>query len=340
MSNIDLYHHSIYNLIMFEITTNKIYLFSRSTKKSRISEIDIIRGICIILMIVDHFFLIFGTISKMLFTNVPTTSPMGLLRQYCSWWWNWDFRINARIFVLCVFFFISGVSSAFSRNNIRRGIWIVIVSLIINCVMFGAEVYLGFNGMLTYFGAINSFGTTILIFALYEWLMNKLKIKDPYRLRITLIIGLVFSLIGFTATTLLGSFTYVSKSNVDFITFIEHALGFTRISSVGDYLPLLPYFGFFFFGAGFAAILYKNKESIFSPLYKYIPEKPIKSNYSKQYAYYLSWSTYITYSVYNSIIFLIKKTGRYSLIVYLLHQFVLILILIIVMYSLGYSIQF
>ncbi len=325
---------------MFEIDATNIYQFSRSTKKQRIPEIDFLRGLCIFLMLLDHFFLIFGEMNKTIFGTISATSSIYMLYRYSVWWWSWSVRVNARIVIICIFFFVSGVSSFFSRNNIRRGLWIFIVSLIINAAMFGAEEYLGISGMITYFGAINCFGVTILIYALYELLMNKLKVKEPYQLRISLIIGLITSLIGFTASLLFDFSVQVSRDSVDFITFIKHVFGFARIENVGDYLQLLPYLGFFFFGAGFAAILYKNKESIFTSLFKYIPTRPKKSEYSNILAYSLSLGVYSIYSVFNSIIFVIKKGGRYSLIIYLLHQFIFLLILFIVMYSLGYSIQF
>lgn len=85
-------------------------------KTKRIHEIDIIRGILVLLMICDHFILIYYN-SSVLLNDVKINSSFYLLAgNYLSS----SIRLNLRVIVLCIFFILSGICCNFSRNNIKR----------------------------------------------------------------------------------------------------------------------------------------------------------------------------------------------------------------------------
>ena len=355
---------------MFNVGSINIFQFSREKTKSRISEIDFLRGVCILLMVLDHFFYQFGYLVEYIFGEISATSPVYMLHIFSQWWRNWDVRINVRYIVLTLFFFLSGICTTFSRDNLKRGLLTFFVALIINIFMLAID-HIAVSGMKVLFGAINCFAICILLYALYEIFLNAIKFKEPYRMRLTFIIGLIGTIIGFCATSffdraLITLTDTVKVDNVSITTYVNldkyilMVLGFYSYRGTGDYMPLLPYLGIFFLGASFATILYKNKKSLLKPLNKYalklpkleyyinsikIPDNSLSTISSievvKVYTLFiLNWIMYIPYKLCAYIVKVVRYAGKHSLIIYILHQLIVLIVVVIIMYALGYTLQF
>lgn len=98
--------------------------------KDRIIEIDIFRGILILLMIFDHFMLIFFNLySIFCFTDYS-------LYYFSNWYLSSIWRTSIRIIVLCLFFIISGICSNFSNNQYVRTIKIIAYSLLFSFITY------------------------------------------------------------------------------------------------------------------------------------------------------------------------------------------------------------
>lgn len=89
----------------------------KGVKKERIQSIDALRGLAVLLMVVHHFLY-----DLCAFLNAP-------------WWLFANPVFNFLHYVFAgVFIFLSGVSSRFSRSNIKRGAIVAAIALAISIV--------------------------------------------------------------------------------------------------------------------------------------------------------------------------------------------------------------
>lgn len=99
------------------------------TNQKRIWEIDLVRGILIILMIVLHILF-----NLEYFYNLPINYSYGFVNV-------------VRIIVASFFILISGISTSFSRNSFKRGLMVFSVAMIITLItyIFNNEAYIVFG---------------------------------------------------------------------------------------------------------------------------------------------------------------------------------------------------
>ena len=111
-------------------------------KRKRIDLIDALRGLAVILMVIHHFFydlVVFLGAPAWLFSN-----PV----------FNFLHYVFAGLFI-----FLSGVSSRFSRSNIKRGIKVLAVALVITLVT-------AFMDMPIWFGVLHLLGFCMVFYGL------------------------------------------------------------------------------------------------------------------------------------------------------------------------------
>ncbi|MDK2799094.1 MAG: hypothetical protein PWP27_1983 [Clostridiales bacterium] len=188
--------------------------------KRRIWEIDFIRGIAIVLMVVFH-----------LVVDLKDFYSYDI--EYLSGFWYYVGKLSAILFIL-----ISGVSSTFSKHNIKRGSVVFSFGLLLSVITFfySPKDYIKF-------GILHFLGTSMI---LYHFL-NKLEKKYIFLLGTTIIIlGNIFSNI-VVNTPYLFPFGLIDKN----------------FSSL-DYYSLFPWFGLFLYGTLIAKTLYIEKKSLFS----------------------------------------------------------------------------
>lgn len=110
-------------------------IFKPAPADGRIQSIDALRGLAVILMVIHHF--LFDLVE---FLNAPA--------------WLFDnpvFNILHYIFA-GVFIGLSGLSSRFSRSNVKRGIKVAVIALIITLVtwLMGMEILFGVLHLLAF----------------------------------------------------------------------------------------------------------------------------------------------------------------------------------------------
>lgn len=180
---------------------------STAPQKSRYYALDALRGLSILLMVAYHFgynLVLFGIAPPSLIYN-PLLNVL-------------------QPFFASVFIAISGASSTFSHNNLRRGVKILLCALLVSLAtyLFNPDAYVRF-------GILHFLGCAALIFELLRPLIDK-----------TLRFGWLW-LVPFFAAYFLLDRTFP----------FEHlwALGLRSPSfSSTDYFPILPWIFMYFFG--------------------------------------------------------------------------------------------
>lgn len=199
-----------------------------SSGRKRIYLIDELRGLCVLCMIVYHGLY---TLSFMFGLEFAEKALI--------------FFSPAQPFFAGLFVFISGISSKLTHSNIKRGIKLLIASIILSLVTIVIFPMFSLYGCDIYFGILHLLSASILIYSASYRLFNK----------IVPILGIIIFLMLFFFTYKVPS-GYLGVSGVgmtlpqklystDFLFF----LGFPNADFFSaDYFPLLPWFFMFITG--------------------------------------------------------------------------------------------
>jgi len=227
----------------------------------RIWEIDFLRGLSIILMVLYH---LLYDLTEM--RGLKTLFGIEVNLYSVSW-------LVAQNFFAGLFIILSGISSTLSRGNIRRALKLLGVAAVITAVTY---IYDSSSAIL--FGILHCLGICILIYGLT---LHKAKL-----LACACAGALVF---GLTAARAL----LLKNAPVHTNWLLPFGITGDTFASL-DYFPLLPWFGIFLAGAALGKSIYSRRRSV-------IP-KPWPETF-------------------------INAAGRHSLLIYVVHQPVLIAIL-------------
>ncbi|MCM1043759.1 MAG: DUF1624 domain-containing protein [Corallococcus sp.] len=228
-----------------------------SLAPKRIWEVDFLRGLMILFVVMDHFF--WDVIS---FKNYYNSAFFKWLLSIAE-----SYRSSITVFgklekvthvaFITMFVLLSGVSSSFSRSNVKRGIKMTIFAIAFSAVTFAVSTIVNNSRVLIVFNVIHVLAFSCLIWSGIEFIGTKLKknwqkniygVSCAVLLLISLIVGYYFD--KYPADDL-GIFAFLIKST--------NAAQF----SPGDYLAFFPYFGWFLLGAFFGKKLYKEKSTLF-----------------------------------------------------------------------------
>lgn len=265
------------------LTTLPIKEKEELNKKSRVWEIDFLRGFSIILMVFDHMmWSIYDFVYKFFDVNVtyystgfspnlPNENGISLpsylysYMQFGASYYNWDVRIAFRHIVLIIFFVICGIAFTFSKNNIKRGLILLGCGVLITALT-GVGVALDLFSLKTTFipfGVLSCFGAIILVVYFAKWLTLKLSknnIKTWYAVSFTISLISIFLTIFYQVSG--TDFDFASDDPLGiFIGIIGSIFGFSKWG--GDFFPLFPYLAYFLIGEFIGLTVYKNKESLF-----------------------------------------------------------------------------
>lgn len=194
--------------------------------KKRIWELDALRGLCILGMVVVHFVYDLVELYGLIEWEYPP------LFSFVMDWGG------------VLFLLISGISVTLGSRCIRRGLLVFASGLIVSAVTYGMY-HFGFAGksLIIYFGVLHCLGVCMLLWPLFR--------KLPHWA--LAFFGAALVALGFYVATLPGADTYL---------LMPFGLPWENFAS-SDYFPLLPYFGFFLLGSALGKSVYRNKESLF-----------------------------------------------------------------------------
>lgn len=227
-------------------------------KKERFWELDFLRGLCVVLMILDHFMFCISYVAPYV-NDVLGTGVFENSYAFAELFDESAFIESCRFIVRCMFFALCGVSCTLSKNNFFRFVPLAAVAVLINvaCAVLDAA---GFGGFTVIFGVFHMLASSVLAFALLDGAVSLalLLIKDnkkreaaePFARFLPGLCGLALLFAFFSQWGALSSYGGLHLvSNVpasgdhtaDLITGIFVETKNSAYAGTADYFPLLPW---------------------------------------------------------------------------------------------------
>ena len=193
--------------------------------KKRIWELDALRGLCILGMVVVH--VIYDLVE--LYGLIEWEYPP--LFTFVQQWGG------------VLFLLISGICVTLGSRCIRRGLLVFACGLVVSGVTYGMY-HFGFSGksIIIYFGVLHCLGMCMLLWPVFR--------KLPHW---------ALALAGIALVA--GGFYVRSLPWVDTHYLMPLGIPWKGFAS-SDYFPLLPYLGFFLLGSALGKSVYRNKETL------------------------------------------------------------------------------
>ncbi|HNX16196.1 MAG TPA: heparan-alpha-glucosaminide N-acetyltransferase domain-containing protein [Bacilli bacterium] len=243
----------------------------QTTFDRRVHEIDLLRGLLIILVVVDHIFWNLKHYGGIWYeVSNDTNAVFRFFQDFFGWYWTSSARAVIQPLVLMAFCFISGISCAFSRNNWKRAIQTLIVWGLLAVTTNLAQL-LGFfpdQGTIRIdFNIIGVLAVSTIIYCLVQnrsWKALAAGTLISFFLSWFVIPSVASNFINYFGSSEIVHAGHVQTvPNFYFPFFWEPAEMFGG-SRQADYVALFPYIMFFFGGSLVAYFLYrKKKKSLF-----------------------------------------------------------------------------
>lgn len=200
-------------------------------QKTRIWELDALRGICILCMIVVHFVFDLNE-----FAGLGLTMPG---------WFNFCQRYGHILFIL-----ISGICVTLASRSFRRGVIVFCAGLLVTGVTLFMICVLKFNRSLSiFFGILHLLGICMMLFPLFK----KLPVWA------LAVLGAGFVALG----VWLAALEPVAVSFPSAQGLLLGAIGIRPAGFYsGDYFPIFPNLGWFLLGAVLGRTAYRRRESL------------------------------------------------------------------------------
>lgn len=193
-------------------------------KKSRVWELDALRGFCILCMILIH--LLFDLV-YFIGLDILFSSAYLFVQQY-----------GGTIFVI-----LSGVCATLGSKSFRRGLLVFACGMLITGVTF-AMWKLGMAGrdVVVRFGVLHLLGICMMLYPLFK------KLPTPA----LVMIGVILAVAGYLAAGMLVEIPWLFPFGLVTADFTS-----------GDFFPLLPHLGWFLLGVCLGRRVYADKQTRF-----------------------------------------------------------------------------
>lgn len=211
----------------------------KTVKRDRAFELDLLRGIAIVMMISMHFsYDVRYNFGVPVFGYLETSWFMGIVHPI----------------ILVLFVGVSGICCTFSRNNLFRGLKLLGIAVGLFAATFIVTKYLNIYCLII-FNVIALLATGILLYALISFIEKKFKVRSG-------IIDLILVLVGAYAASLGLTMSYFDYQ-VNNILLLPTGIRMECLPPQGDFMPLFPWIGVFLIGCFAGRRLYSDKKTLF-----------------------------------------------------------------------------
>ncbi|HOR21030.1 MAG TPA: heparan-alpha-glucosaminide N-acetyltransferase domain-containing protein [Bacilli bacterium] len=264
-----------------------LHLPLRTMKKKakRIFEIDLLRGLLIIMMVVDHLAYDFGQLAPSFFLVSDAPQALRDLIEWCYNYWYEAWRINFRYAVIALFFILSGLSTYLSRNSIKRGMVVLGFGAIISIFSYFLSITLK-TDLFIFFGIILCLGLAMITYSLFRTLIIKMTKSKTFWLWTSLFLAILFTGVGYwmrlevatvpvdaqnwwfiingRMTPTINSYRIIQGVFTPIVYGLDVKLDIVlgRLWYGVDWAGLFPYLGYTFFGGFLGELLYAQKKSL------------------------------------------------------------------------------
>ncbi|MBO4285838.1 MAG: DUF1624 domain-containing protein [Bacilli bacterium] len=228
--------------------------------EKRVHEIDFMRGVLILIVVMDHILNNIMLHAANWADWVPQNPAFQDLFDGMVWYWDGEPRAVIRYLALFLFCFVSGISSQFSRNNWKRAgeLLVVWAFLLVGGRLLEAYNWLpGTNTRIDF----NIIGVLAFSTLFYCFIQNQ-------SWKGMLASCLIWFLVSCYLVPFLGAINTSTKEGV-YLPASENMNIYLPVLWNGkryftaDWMPLFPYITFFFMGAVFSYFFYREKKSYF-----------------------------------------------------------------------------
>ena len=214
--------------------------------RQRIWELDFIRGFCVTLMIMDHLLFDLGFVFLEAWLPAGGSGLLFTLGDFAlNFYWFHPLRKTVQALALACFIGISGLSCSFSASNLKRGLKLLLVALLLTLATWAMDQLSGYQDhFIIRFGILHLLASSILAYAFLRRLPKGL----------VLALGLAMAAGG----------VYFQAHPSAWAGLLPFILGVGGGAYSADYYPVLPWMGYFLAGAAVSgSLLYQERRSCF-----------------------------------------------------------------------------
>lgn len=329
------------------------------SSSKRIWELDVLRGIAIWGMVIDHFIWNFTDNAFFSANGILDGASKGWItgfQMFADGYWTNDFRVFVRLFGVFLFVLLCGVSTRFSKNNLKRGAGIFGFGLAITIVMSFIANITKDPSMHILISTMTSIGVCLLIYTgicelcklmfgskNWKWICLGFFVVFTVFWAILCSVSYLNGETGHTVDRLFERFFFIFNNygndigwitsgfdNLTFGNWWQVILGLKGFGS--DWLGIFPYLGFIFLGGFVGETVYADRKSII----KYFYHK--ENTHLSGDEYYLSPQGQMNAKL-NMSLSGISYPGRHTLFVYVFHQPIIFSIMLPIFYLSGYTLN-
>lgn len=224
---------------------------------NRIPELDLLRGIAVLLMIFDHFMYDLAFLMPSLFPKFPAPGTLWAVAVLAATgYWGWIVRTVFRYVILAFFLLLTGICCTFSKSNLIRGAKLFSLALALSFATFGLGIFTHDPDVTITFGVLHCISIALLLVGVTE---KRFPNKWLY-----LAVGTVLTAAG---AVFYSRARFVSYNEIDFL---PAALGqFLGIMVAGgDSFPFPLFGGQIFIGVWLGKTLYPTRRSLVQRPYR------------------------------------------------------------------------
>ena len=209
-----------------------------AAKKNRASELDFLRGLALVMMLIQHI----GYDLRYEF-GLPV---FGILET--NWFWAFVHPV-----ILVLFVGVSGTCSTFSNNNFKRGFKLLAVAAGLTFATYVATRFFSINCLII-FNVLHLLAISILLYAVVQYVEKKAKIRPAVTNMFLGFIGIYITAVGSTIENM--------NNATDNLLFLPVGFYIKNAPVVADYMHIFPWMGVFFIGCVFGRVCYPEKKSL------------------------------------------------------------------------------